>query len=54
MIGVAYRQSSEREPVNRKFLGHIRSNMSNLSRLVAKRDAAVAWQAGPFMLASVR
>jgi DNA-binding transcriptional LysR family regulator len=54
MLGVAYRQSSERDPVNRKFLGHIRSNMSNLSRLVAKRDAAVSWQAGPFMLASIR
>jgi len=54
MIGVAYRRSSERDPVNRKFLGHIRSNMSNLSRLVAKRDASVSWQAGPFMLASIR
>lgn len=54
MIGVAYRQSSERDPVNRKFLGHIRSNMTNLSRLVAKRDAAMSWQAGPFMLATIR
>ena len=54
MIGVAYRQSAEREPVNRKFLGHIRNNMNNLSRLVAKRDALIPWQAGPFMLGAIR
>jgi DNA-binding transcriptional LysR family regulator len=54
MIGVAYRRSSERDPVNRGFLGHIRANMTNLSRLVAKRDAAVSWQPGPFMLAAIR
>ena len=54
MIGVAYRKSADRDPVNRKFLGHIRSNMSNLSRLVARRDATVAWQPGPFMLSAMR
>jgi DNA-binding transcriptional LysR family regulator len=49
MIGVIYRRSSANDPVNRKFFGHVRANMQNLSRVVAKRDAAIAWQVGPFM-----
>jgi DNA-binding transcriptional LysR family regulator len=49
MIGIVYRRSSGNDPVNRKFFGHVRSNMQNLARVVAKRDAAMAWQTGPFM-----
>jgi hypothetical protein len=49
MIGIVYRRSSANDPVNRKYFGHLRANMQNLSRVVAKRDAAIAWQVGPFM-----
>jgi len=49
MIGIVYRRLSASDPVNRKFFGHLRSNMENLSRVVAKRDGATPWQTGPFM-----
>ena len=49
MIGIVHRRLSASDPVNRKFFGHLRSNMENLSRVVAKRDAATPWQTGPFM-----
>lgn len=49
MIGIVYRRLSASDPVNRKFFGHLRSNMENLNRVVAKRDAATNWQTGPFM-----
>ena len=49
MIGIVYRRLSANDPVNRKFFGHLRSNMENLSRVVAKRDGATLWQTGPFM-----
>ena len=48
MIGVIYRRFSANDPVNRKFFGHLHSNMKNLSRIVAKRDASATWQRGPF------
>lgn len=48
MIGVIYRRISANDPVNRKFFGHLRSNLKNLSRIVAKRDAAATWRRGPF------
>jgi DNA-binding transcriptional LysR family regulator len=48
MIGLIYRRLSANDPVNRKFFGHLRSNMGNLSRIVAKRDASATWGKGPF------
>ena len=48
MIGVIYRRFSANDPVNRKFFGHLHANMKNLSRIVAKRDAAATWRRGPF------
>jgi len=49
MIGIVYRKQSASDPVNRKFFSHIRSNLENLSRVVARRDQSVQWQHGPFM-----
>ncbi len=49
MIGIVYRRQSASDPVNRKFFGHIRSNLENLNRVVARRDATIPWQHGPFM-----
>lgn len=49
MIGIVYRRQSARDPVNRKFFSHIRSNLENLSRVVARHDATIAWEHGPFM-----
>jgi hypothetical protein len=49
MIGIVYRRQSAMDPVNRKFFGHLRSNLENLSRIVARLDASIKWQHGPFM-----
>ena len=49
MIGLVYRRRSAADPVNRKFIGHMRANLLNLNRLVTRLDAAVGWQHGPFM-----
>jgi DNA-binding transcriptional LysR family regulator len=49
MIGIVYRRQSASDPVNRKFFGHIRSNLENLSRVVARRETTIPWQHGPFM-----
>jgi len=49
MIGIVYRRQSASNPVNRKFFAHIRTNLENLSRVVAKKDALIPWQHGPFM-----
>jgi DNA-binding transcriptional LysR family regulator len=48
-IGMMYRRQAAADPVNRKFFGHMRSNLENLSRIVARQDAATNWQHGPFM-----
>jgi DNA-binding transcriptional LysR family regulator len=49
VIGVAYRRHSEIDPVNRKFIGYLCSNLKNFARVVARRDAATEWRRGPFM-----
>lgn len=49
MIGLVYRRRSAMDPVNRKFIGHLRANLENLSRVVARQEASIKWQHGPFM-----
>jgi DNA-binding transcriptional LysR family regulator len=49
MIGIVYRRQSDTDPVNRKFFTHLRANLTNLSRLVARHEASIKWQSGPFM-----
>ena len=49
MIGMIYRRQSAIDPVNRKFITHLRANLENLSRVVARHEASVKWQFGPFM-----
>jgi DNA-binding transcriptional LysR family regulator len=49
MIGIVYRRQSDTDPVNRKFFTHLRANLINLARVVAKRDASIPWEYGPFM-----
>jgi DNA-binding transcriptional LysR family regulator len=49
MIGMIYRRQSAMNPVNRKFISHLRANLENLSRVVARHEASIKWQHGPFM-----
>lgn len=49
MIGIIYRKKSSADPVNRKFIGHLRANLANTGRLVANFESAIKWQHGPFM-----
>jgi DNA-binding transcriptional LysR family regulator len=49
MIGIVYRRQSDTDPVNRKFFTHLRANLINLARVVARRDASIPWEYGPFM-----
>ncbi len=49
MIGMVYRRRSAMDPVNRKFITHLRANLENLSRVVARHEALIKWQYGPFM-----
>jgi DNA-binding transcriptional LysR family regulator len=49
MIGIIYRKRSAADTANRKFIGHLRANLENLSRVVARFEAAIKWQYGPFL-----
>jgi hypothetical protein len=49
MIGIAYRRQSAANPVNRKFISHVKTNLDNLRHILARNDASVQWQHGPFM-----
>jgi DNA-binding transcriptional LysR family regulator len=49
MIGIAYRRQSAANPVNRKFISHVKTNLDNLRHILARNDATVKWQHGPFM-----
>jgi len=49
MIGIVYRRQSAIVPLNRKFVGHLRTNLENLSRIVARLEASMKWHHGPFM-----
>jgi DNA-binding transcriptional LysR family regulator len=49
MISIVYRRESEMDPLKRKFFSHLRANLNNLSRVVARHDASIKWEHGPFM-----
>ncbi len=49
MIGMVYRRRSAMDPVNRKFISHLRANLENLSRVVSRHEASIKWHHGPFM-----
>jgi DNA-binding transcriptional LysR family regulator len=49
MIGIIYRRHSAAEPVLRKFISHLRANLENLRRVMARHEASIQWQHGPFM-----
>ncbi len=49
MIGLVYRRQSDMDPVNRKFFTHLRANLNNLARVVARHEASIKWEHGPFM-----
>ena len=49
MIGLVYRRQSDIDPVNRKFFTHLRANLINLARVVARHEASIKWEYGPFM-----
>jgi DNA-binding transcriptional LysR family regulator len=49
MIGLVYRRQSDMDPVNRKFFTHLRANLINLARVVARHEASIKWERGPFL-----
>jgi hypothetical protein len=49
MIGLVYRRRSDMDPVNRKFFTHLRANLINLARVVARHEASIKWERGPFL-----
>ncbi len=49
MIGLVYRRQSDMDPVNRKFFTHLRANLTNLARVVARHEASIKWERGPFL-----
>jgi DNA-binding transcriptional LysR family regulator len=49
MIGIAYRRQSAANPVNRKFISHLKSNLENLRHVLVRHERSVHWQHGPFM-----
>jgi DNA-binding transcriptional LysR family regulator len=49
MIGLVYRRQSDMDPVNRKFFTHLRANLNNLARVVARHEASIKWEHGPFL-----
>jgi DNA-binding transcriptional LysR family regulator len=49
MIGIAYRRQSAANPVNRKFISHLKANLENLRHVLTRHDSSVQWQHGPFL-----
>ncbi len=49
MIGVMYRKQAGFDPVNRKFLGHLGTNLGNMRRVIERYDRSIEWQPGPFL-----
>jgi DNA-binding transcriptional LysR family regulator len=47
-IGVFHRRLAETDPVQRKFLGHLRSNLNNLNRILTRDNTQTKWESGPF------